>query len=161
VIVVRRFALPALVALATGLLPACKSSDEPSGPNPPPSGGDLETTLSFDPVQPGSGSQLQAAVGFALPASAQPLGAYLIEVHFDPARIAFVATDQAVVSGRVINDLRAGAGSIVVAGAQSGGFGDGLLFKGTFRARVGGVKPSDFSVVVREATDTALRVIVD
>jgi hypothetical protein len=158
--VVRRFALPPLVVLAIGALLSCSSADGPSGPNPPPSG-DLETTLSFDPVQPGSGSQLQASVGFALPASAQPLGAYLVEVHFDPARITFIASDAAMDDGRVINDLRAGAGSIVVAGAESAGFSDGLLFKGTFRARVGGVKPSDFSVVVREATDTALRAIVD
>jgi len=160
VIVVRRFVLPPLVALAIGGLLSCSSSDDgPSGPNPPPSG-DLETTLSVDPVTPVPGSQLQASVGFALPASAQPLGAYLVEVHFDPARIAFIASDAAM-DGRVINDLRAGAGSIVVAGAESAGFSDGLLFKGTFRARVGGVKPSDFSVVVREATDTALRTIVD
>jgi hypothetical protein len=160
VIVVRRYAGSSLVALALGLLLSCSSSDGPSGPNPPPpASGDLQTAVSLDPDQPGPSSQVEASVGYTLPASAEPLGAYLIEVRFDPARIAYLATDMALTASRVVNDLSAGSGTIVVAGARADGFSDGLLFRGSFRARVGGVKPGDLSVLVREAADTRLREI--
>jgi hypothetical protein len=121
----------------------------------------LRTTLALDPGQPVSGSQLQATVGYTLPASAEPLGAYLVEVRFDPARLHFVSLDPALRFSRVVNDLEAESGSILVAGARAGGFTDGLLFKGVFRARVGGVASSDLSVTLREAADTRLREVVE
>ncbi len=156
--VVRRFARSALAALVIGALAACSSGAGPAGPNPPH---DFRTTLSLDPGEPAPGAQLQATVGYTLPASAEPLGAYLVEVHFDPARLSFVASDPAMASGRVVNALQAASGSIVIAGAQAGGFTDGLLFKGVFLARAADVKPADLSVALRELADTRLREILE
>jgi hypothetical protein len=140
----RCLARSALAALAIGALASCKSENGPAGPNPPAAAGDFQTTLSLDPGEPGPEAQLQATLGYTLPASAEPLGAYLVEVRFDPARLTFVASDPAMASGRAVNELQTGSGSIVVAGA---------------RTRVAGIQPADLSFVLREVADTRLREI--
>lgn len=147
--------LPGLLLLAV----ACGGGGGSSGaldPAGPGSGSTLTTAVEVLPVQPSSGSDFNAVIGYAIaPATAQ-LGAYVAEITFDPQLVQYVSTDPAIGEGRVVNTTEAASGKIVVAGASYGGFTDGLLLKGTFRALSPTVTAANFSVTVREATDNRL-----
>ncbi len=154
----RRILRGAWAVLAAAALGGC-SGGGPSGPTPPPPGPapGFRTTLSLAPEGPAAGAEFEAALGYELPAGSAPLGAYVVELRFDPARVSFVAADPSMTVGRVVNQLGAATGTIVVAGATSDGFADGLLLKGTFRARAADVSASDLTLTLREAVDTQLR----
>jgi hypothetical protein len=155
----RRIVHGAWAVLAAATLFGCSSGDGPSGPTPPPPppAPGFRTTLNLAPEGPTAGAEFEAALGYELPAGSAPLGAYVVELRFDPARVSFVAADPSITNGRVVNQLGAPTGTIIVAGATSGGFADGLLLKGSFRARAADVAASDLRLTLREAVDTQLR----
>jgi hypothetical protein len=151
----------AVAALALLGVWGCGGGGAPSGtPNPSPRPG-LATSVSTAPVQPGLGTQFSATIGYALPASGPHLGAYAAEIRFDPALVRFMGEDASAGHDRVVNLRHAESGSIVVAGASTAGFSDGVLFRGVFLALVPGVTPGTFQVSVREAADTELQPLVE
>ncbi|MBA2564823.1 MAG: hypothetical protein H0V09_05300 [Gemmatimonadetes bacterium] len=113
------------------------------------------------PAQPAAGQEFTGAFAYALTPGTVRLGAYVVEVRFDPARVTFVATDPSLAHSRVANVASISAGSIVIAGAAAEGFSDDVLYQGSFRARAAGVGPESFQVVLREAVDTTLDDLLD
>jgi hypothetical protein len=149
-------ALLGAALLAFGPL-ACGGGDGPGG-SPGPAGpgpdGTLTTAVELAPLQPPAGTDFEASFRYTIAPPTVLLGAYQVEVGFNPALVRFVSVDPAIGAGRVPNTSQAGLGSIVVAGASATGFTDGILFRGTFRALAAGVSPASFQLDVGEAVDS-------
>ena len=152
-----RLASAALLAL---VLAGCGGSEPPLGAGPGPSEGSLTTSVLLAPAQPSPGAEFGATFAYTIDPPEVGLGAYQVRIEFDPALVRFVVPG-GLVAGRIVNTLEAERGAIVVAGASSNGFGDGILFAGRFAALSPGVTPANFRVSVVEATDSQLASLLD
>lgn len=155
-----RYARLASACLIALLLAACGSGGGSSGGSLHPAGPalprSLTTSIELAPAAPGAEADLVATFGYAITPSTVALGAYVAEIHFNPSLVQFVSPDPNASSGRLLNTLQAASGSIIVGGASTGGFVDGLLYKGAFRKLAPNVAASDFRLTLREATDSRL-----
>jgi hypothetical protein len=113
--------------------------------------------MSLLPAHPGANATFTATLGYVVPDSDRPLGAYLLEIRFNPSRLRYVTGDASTVADRVVNASNADTGNLVLAGARGAGFVDGILFRGTFEALAPDVTSADLMVGVREAHDIQLQ----
>ena len=151
-------ALSAIATVSTLVLASCggggpSGRPDPSGPNAP---GTLSTSFALAPAQPPVETEFTASFNYTIAPTTVLLGSYLAEVRFDPAQVTFIEADPAMASSRLVNAGDAATGLVVVGGAQTSGFRDGVLFKARFRNHAPAVSAATFQLTIREAVDTRL-----
>jgi hypothetical protein len=133
-----------------------------SGGSPPMLGANsavLETSVETIPAEPGQGEPFSVTLQHRVTPPRVRLGAYLMELRFDPARVEFASAAENLTPSQVANTSTAPEGLITVAGAMLEGFSESILFEADFRALGAGVSAADFRLTIREAVDVQLRPI--